>query len=154
MVPHDPSSQESSSALYSLCPLSPAEEATAASVLVQGPPRDRTPTPPHHRPPPGPAEGYGDSVWVLKAALSPEAVRARKEKLPGPWGRLRSNEALIAPYPTSPQPRLLLSAQVPGTPPSALLCHSSLTSGGPEFPAGPQVSKPSRYQGFRLLFRK
>lgn len=107
------------SSLLLLCPLSPAEEATAASVLVQGPPQGQDSPPPHHRPPPRPRRGLRGFCLGPEGNTVPRGSEGARRSCQGPWGRLRNSRAMIAPYPTSPQPRLLLSAQVPGTPPSA-----------------------------------
>ena len=62
-------------------------------------PRDRTPHLHTTAHPPGPAEGYEDSVWGLKATLSPEAG-GREEKLPGPLGAAQKPQGHESPLPS------------------------------------------------------
>lgn len=83
MVPHDPSS-EALSCSSVLCRQQRRQQLRLS--LCRDPPRDRTPRLHTTAHPPGPAEGYEDSVWVLKATLSPEAVRARGEAARAPGG--------------------------------------------------------------------
>lgn len=84
VVPHDPSLKLSCSSV--LCRQQRRQQLRLSSV---GPP-DRTPASVTAHPQ-APAEGPQDSVWVLKATLSPEAVRARRS-CQGPWGRLRKQQ--------------------------------------------------------------
>ena len=86
--------------------------------------------------PPGPCRGRG------RFRLGPEANTVPRGREGGRSCRVlgvaQNQQGRDSPYPKSPLPRPLLNVQAPGTPPSASkLCHSSLTSGGPELPASP-----------------
>lgn len=104
---------------------------------------------PHHRPPPRPPQRAGQFCLGPESNTVSRGSEGGRRSCRGPWGWLRNSAAVRAPYPNISPAKTTSQRQVPGTPPSApKLCHSSLTSGGPGFPAGPPSFQTLKVSGF------